>query len=277
VSERSSGGPAVHVDALHVQLGATTVLEGIDLAVPDGQTLALLGANGSGKTTLVRTLLGLVPATKGQVTLYGAAVSARRSVPWSRIGYVPQRVNANPSMTVTAEEVVAAGLLDNRRLLPGPRARERVQNALDQVGLRERSHESVQLFSGGQQQRVLIARALVRQPDLLVIDEPMSGIDQESQTALALTLSELQNRGTTIVVVLHDPGVLAPLIHRTVILDQGRIIHDGTLAAQDSHRPSSGPATSDTDAVHYVPAAHHDNGVPSPGRFALDLTTAWPR
>ncbi len=250
------------------------MLKGIDLTVPDGQTLALLGANGSGKTTLVKTLLGLVPTTKGQVTLYGADVNARRSVPWSRIGYVPQRVNTNPSMTVTAEEVVAAGLLDNRRLLPGPRARERVHNALDQVGLRERSHESVHLFSGGQQQRVLIARALVRQPDLLVIDEPMSGIDQESQTALAISLSELQTKGTTIVVVLHDPGVLAPLIHRTIILDQGRISRDEMMDTQDPHRLTPGPVTSDTTAGHHV---HGNDGVPSSGRLSLDLTTGWRR
>ena len=95
-------------------------LEGIDLEVADGQTLALLGANGSGKTTLVRALLGLVPPTRGRIAVYGADLAMRRTVPWSRVGYVPQRVNAQPGMSVTAEEVVAAGLLDHRRLTPGP-------------------------------------------------------------------------------------------------------------------------------------------------------------
>jgi zinc transport system ATP-binding protein len=270
VRDRAGRHPAVQIDGLHVQLGANSVLEGIDLEVADGQTLALLGANGSGKTTLVRALLGLVPATRGRIAVYGADLVMRRAVPWSRLGYVPQRVNAQPVMSVTAEEVVAAGLLDHRRLVPGSHARERAQDALGQVGLRERSRDNVHLFSGGQQQRVLIARALIRRPDLLIIDEPLSGIDHDSQTALAVTLSDLQARGTTIIVVLHDPGVLAPLIHRTVVLDHGRVRHDDA-AGIEGFPPRAGstlPSGASDDA-----RVRGTDRAPHPDHHALDLTT----
>lgn len=268
MSDRTGRRPAVQIDGLHVQLGANSVLKGIDLEVADGQTLALLGANGSGKTTLVKALLGLLPATRGQIALYGANIGMRRSVPWSRLGYVPQRVNANPIMTVTAEEVVAAGLLDNRRLLPGPRVRTRALEALGQVGLSERASDCVHLFSGGQQQRVLIARALIRRPDLLVIDEPMSSIDHDSRMALAVTLRDLQVRGTTIVVVLHDLGVLAPLIHRTVTLDHGRIAHDDAAGMQAFPSMTPGAPTADSAQGAHLHGA--GRGAPT-DRLALHL------
>ncbi len=243
MSEPTGSRAAVLVDSLHVHLGASRALDGISLRVAQGETLALLGANGSGKTTLMKVLMGLVPITAGRVELHGSDIRNRRAVPWSRIGYVPQRVNSNPSMAVTAEEVVASGLLSDRSLFPGRRGRGRVMEALEQVGLAGRAGDSVHIFSGGQQQRVLIARALVRRPDLLVIDEPMSGIDRKSQEALAATLGRLQSEGTSIVVVLHDLGVLAPIIDRAVVLENGRVVHDGAP-------PSSGPPSPDQDHFH---------------------------
>lgn len=245
--DRAGRHPAVRIDGLHVQLGANSVLEGIDLEVADGQTLALLGANGSGKTTLVRALLGLVPATRGRIAVYGADLVMRRAVPWSRLGYVPQRVNAQPVMSVTAEEVVAAGLLDHRRLVPGSHARERAQDALGQVGLRERSRDNVHLFSGGQQQRVLIARALAGQPDLFFLDEPTAGVDLPNQVALAEALGRLKDRGATIVLVAHELGPLAPLVTRAVVMRDGRVAYDGApLGDHEVHDPTFGE-----------PHAHH--------------------
>lgn len=226
-----SAGPAVRVTDLAVRLGGQQVLSNVSLSVGEGETLALLGANGSGKTTLVKALLGLVSPAAGQVALYGADPADRRAVPWHRIGYVPQRVTAHPATAVTAEEVVAAGLLTRRRLLPGREGRRRVLEALDEVALRDRARESVHIFSGGQQQRVLLARALVRRPDLLILDEPLAGIDRESQAALAASLQRLQDSGTGIVAVLHDLGALEPLIRRAVVLDHGRVVHDGVPPA----------------------------------------------
>ena len=237
--------PAVKVQGLRVELGGAAVLDGIDLAVRQGETVAVLGANGSGKSTLVKSLVGLVPVSSGQAEIFGTA----GKLPWRRIGYVPQRVGANFGVPATALEVVEAGLLDNRRLRPGRGARRRTLEALEEVGLRDRAGESVQVFSGGQQQRVLIARALVREPDLLILDEPLAGMDRESRQALTWTLTGLQDRGATVLLVLHELGELTALIRRTVILDEGRIRYDGpprmsatgTDAEQDHHAHPTDP------------------------------------
>lgn len=220
--------PAIRARGLDVVLGSTAVLHRVDMDVAPGEAVALLGANGSGKSTLVKALLGVVPISSGSARLYGADVGASPgNVPWSRIGYVPQRVGVGTGVPATALEVVASGLLGRHRLRPGRDARRTCLEALAQVGLRDRAQESMQIFSGGQQQRLLIARALVRQPQLLILDEPISGIDQASKEALARTLSDLQRSGSTVLMVLHELGELAGLIERAVVLRDGRVVHDG--------------------------------------------------
>ncbi|WP_457972998.1 metal ABC transporter ATP-binding protein [Arthrobacter sp. D1-17] len=242
-----------------------TILHGIDLTVTDGEVVALLGANGSGKSTLVKALTGIVPITSGHAEVYGADVTAaRRSVPWSRVGYVPQRMGPSSGVPATAVEVVASGLLDGRRLRPGRGARRKSLEALDQVGLLDRAHDSVQVFSGGQQQRVLIARALVRDPDLIILDEPLAGIDRASKEALALTLGQMQTKGTTILVVLHELGELHGLIGRAVVLRHGRIVFDGPP-------PSAAPGHDHPDHDH----VHAHGDTPPPGHKVPDLRSEW--
>lgn len=112
---------AIRTEDLTVVLGATPVLRGVDLAVAEGEAVALMGGNGSGKSTLIKSLLGIVPVDSGEARLFGADVTgARRAVPWSRIGYVPQRVGVGAGVPATALEVVASGLTGHRRLRPGP-------------------------------------------------------------------------------------------------------------------------------------------------------------
>ncbi|GAA4432740.1 metal ABC transporter ATP-binding protein [Georgenia halophila] len=247
----------VRTEALTVALGASTVLRRVDLSVADGEAVALLGPNGSGKSTLVKSLVGIVPIARGRAFLHGHDVTTeRRRIDWGRIGYVPQRVTAAAGVPATALEVVCSGLLDGRRLRVGRAGRARALDALEQVGLAERARESVQVFSGGQQQRVLIARALVREPDLLVLDEPLAGIDRTSKEALARTVADLRARGTTVLVVLHEPGELGPLIDRCVVLRHGRVIHDGALP-----RPAAGHDLPGHEHEHAhegaTPAVHH--------------------
>ena len=176
----------VAVEGLAVHLGGSRILDDVALSVSSGESVAFLGANGSGKSTLVRAILGIVPASAGSVELFGESIAARRSVPWSRIGYVPQRVTASSGVPATALEVVRSGLLGRGRLWAdvGPRAKRKALAALSAVGLEDRARDHVQVFSGGQAQRVLIARALVREPDLLFLDEPLAGIDRDSRRAL---------------------------------------------------------------------------------------------
>jgi zinc transport system ATP-binding protein len=257
--------PPIRTRQLRVAVETGTILHGIDLTMADGEAVALLGANGSGKSTLVKALMGIAPVTSGAAELYGADIStARRSVPWSRIGYVPQRLGPSSGVPATALEVVGSGLLDNRRFRPGRGARRKALEALEQVGLADRAHDSVQVFSGGQQQRVLIARALVRNPDLIILDEPLAGIDRASKEALASTLNRMRGQGTTILVVLHELGELAGMIERAVVLRHGRIIFDGPPppAAQGHDHPEH-------DHVH----AHADTA--PPGHTVPDLSSEW--
>ncbi|MFD6164268.1 metal ABC transporter ATP-binding protein [Oerskovia sp. NPDC060287] len=217
--------PAIEGRGIHVTLGNSDILRGVDLTVERGEVVALLGANGSGKSTLVKSLVGIVPLAAGHVRLLGADLGPQ--VPWAELGYVPQRVSAQAGVPSTAEEVVASGLLHGRRVRLPRGWRATAREALDRVGLADRAQSAVHELSGGQQQRVLIARALARDPRLLILDEPVAGVDQPSQEAFAATLTELTRGGMTVLVVLHELGALAPLIQRCVVLRHGLVVHDG--------------------------------------------------
>ncbi|WP_073257649.1 metal ABC transporter ATP-binding protein [Cryptosporangium aurantiacum] len=247
--------PVIAAEHATVVLGERPVLRDVSLAVTGGEVVALLGSNGSGKSTLVRTLLGLVPLAEGDVRLFGTPLTAFSD--WRRIGYVPQRAGASTGVPATVREVVTSGRLARRGFLRFASAADRaaVTEALETVGLAERARERVSTLSGGQQQRVLIARALAGEPDLLVLDEPNAGVDAASQRAFADTVARLVERGTTLLVVLHEVGPLADLITRTVVLDHGRVAHDGVPWA-DGHL---GGYWIDTDRHHV-----HGNPTTSP-------------
>jgi zinc transport system ATP-binding protein len=220
---------------LTVELGGLPVLRGVAISVRAGEAVALLGGNGSGKSTLVRTLLGLLPHQRGTVQLFGSPLRDFRS--WSRIGYVPQRSAALFGGS-KVKEVVAAGRLARRRLFrPLSRTdRVAVREAIAHVGLSEQLNADIARLSGGQQQRVLIARALAAEPDLLVLDEPTSGVDLEHQRVLADVLGGLLTAGASALVVLHDVGPLGALIDRAVVLSDGRVVHDGPPGDLGQHR-----------------------------------------
>lgn len=245
----------VRVTDLSVRFASATILADVSLTVGDGEFVALLGANGSGKSTLVRSMLGITPVSAGSVEIFGTSLATDpRRVDWKRVGYAPQRVSAAAGVPASALEVVASGLLHSRQLRLPRRWRESALAALAEVGLAHRATESVQVFSGGQQQRVLLARALVRDPDLIVLDEPLAGIDRASQVALADTLRRLRDEGRTMILVLHELGTLGPLVSRAVVLRHGRIVHDGPPP-----RPAPGHDSHDHDHVH----PHEDDSHPA--------------
>jgi zinc transport system ATP-binding protein len=210
-----------------VRFDRRLVLRGVDLAVRPGEVVAVMGANGSGKSTLIRALLGLTPLSAGRTELYGVPPGRFRD--WKRIGYVPQRLSIGGGVPATVREIVASGRIARQsRLRPSSAAdRLAVDHALRAVGMADRARDPVQELSGGQQQRVLIARALAGDPDALVMDEPTAGVDARSQETLAATLSELVGQGRTVVLVAHELGPLEPLITRSVVMDAGRIVHEG--------------------------------------------------
>lgn len=243
---------ALRVDDLTVALAGRPVIRRVDMVVGPGELVTVLGGNGSGKSTLVRAALGLVPSTSGRVELLGKPLQQFRD--WVRVGYVPQRSTAASGVPATVREVVSAGRLARRRLLrPLSRAdRTAVDAALAAVDLDDRHRDPVAELSGGQQQRVLIARSLVSDPDLLVLDEPTAGVDLAHQSLLADVLAERTARGAAIVLVAHELGPLARLVDRVMVMADGRVAFSGT--------PDEEAAAFGHDHVH-----HHVPPDPSPG------------
>jgi zinc transport system ATP-binding protein len=254
-------GTAPAVVEIHdgtVVLGGRPVLRGIDLTVRHGEVVALLGANGSGKSTLVRTLMGLVPTARGDVSLFGTPLQRFRD--WRRIGFVPQRASATSGVPASVWEVVAAGRLPHRRLLWPLRKCDRtaIGDAIAAVGLADRARDGCSILSGGQQQRALIARALAGEPDLFVLDEPTAGVDLASQQAFADALAALVAKGITIILVAHELGPMASLVDRTVVMRDGRVAYDGPPLASAQEVE---PGWSDHDHHHpELQERHSDHG-----------------
>jgi zinc transport system ATP-binding protein len=206
------------------------VLDRVDLHVMPGEFLALVGPNGSGKSTLLKVLMGLLQPLTGSVRLFGAEPQAMRER--NRLGYVPQRPALAGDLPATVEEVVTMGRLSGAawygRL--GAQDRKVTEEALTAVGLLELRKRRVRELSVGQQQRVFIARALASRPDLLVLDEPIAGVDAESQRRFRGSLTYLvREQSASVLLVSHELGLVAEEIDRIVVLKR-RVIFDGPPA-----------------------------------------------
>ncbi len=204
------------------------VLEDVSLRVGEGEFVAIAGPNGGGKTTLVRIVLGLERPSSGRALLYGEIAvrfSGRR-----RLGYLAQRSDLGGDAPVTVREVVSAGRLAAGRFF-GPMRRhdrELVAEAIERVGLGHVADSPVRTLSGGMQQRAFIAKALAGEPSLLVLDEPTTGVDAESQESLATLLDELHTElGVTVLYVSHEFGAVERFVQR-VLLVRRTIVFDGS-------------------------------------------------
>lgn len=241
----SSTDPAISAASVDVVLNGVPIVRDASMQVRSGEVVAILGNNGSGKTTLMRALLGLIPH-QGEIRLFGTELAGFRD--WRRIGYVPQRGGILVQQA-TAREVVASGRLGRRRpFLPASAAdRSAVDQALAEVGLAERARFPFVRLSGGQQQRVLIARALATDADLMFWDEPLAGVDRNTQELLAGVAARLKARGATIVMVLHELGCFRPLIERTIVLADGRVMPAGYTHHEHDHAEEPGHDHADHD------------------------------
>lgn len=205
--------------------GRVPVLEHADLQVAAGEFVAVIGANGSGKTTLMRLGLGLEHAQRGTVSLFGTPVA--RFHEWHRVGYVPQRAGVGAAIPLSVDEVVRSGLAARLGPLRRPNAgqRDRLTHALELTGLAGLRTQPMTRLSGGQQQRALIARALVTGPELLVLDEPTTGVDADARVTLRESLQHLvQVEGVAVVYVSHDPEGFAGLADRVVEVRAGQVL-----------------------------------------------------
>ena len=215
--------------AEHVSFGygRTPVLHDVSVAVGAGEFVALVGPNGSGKSTLLRLLLGTLEPQRGTVTLFGSAPQLFRDR-W-RVGYVPQRPALATEVPATVEEIVAGGRLRRRRVWRslGEDDRVAVSHAIESVGLAAHARRPLGELSGGQQQRAFIARAFATEPDLLALDEPIAGVDAESQRRFRDSLVHLiREHGSGVLLVSHELSAVAHDLDRVIVL-RGRVLFDG--------------------------------------------------
>jgi zinc transport system ATP-binding protein len=203
------------------------VLRDADLAVGQGEFVAVAGPNGGGKTTLVRVALGLERPTRGEALLFDEP--AQRFGRREALGYLAQRAQLGLDAPATVREVVTAGRLPRAGLVGrlGGSDRKRVSDAIERVGLTGVADRPLQRLSGGQQQRAFIAKALSADPELLVLDEPTTGVDVEAQEALAALLERLhRDLDVTILYVSHEFGAIERFVERLVLV-RHEIVFDG--------------------------------------------------
>ena len=189
------------------------VLNGVSARLLAGQAVALMGPNGSGKSTLLKVILGLLEPLGGRVEVLGSP-PARLDRRRHQIGYVPQLRDVDRAFPATVFDLTMMGRVGRLGLFRWSSARDRavVASALDQVGLRDLASRPFEALSGGQQQRAFLARALAQEPDLLVLDEPAAGVDEEHRARTGRLLAELRDQGVPLLIATHDVDELEPLI-----------------------------------------------------------------
>jgi zinc/manganese transport system ATP-binding protein len=208
------------------RLGGRTVWSDVSFEASQGELAVVLGPNGAGKSTLIRAILGLQPLAAGHATVLGRAPGAAKR----RIGYLPQRRSFDAALRIRGIDLVRLGL-DGARWgipLPGPRraaAAERVAEVLELVGASAYAEEPIGRVSGGEQQRLLIAQALVRRPDLLLLDEPLDSLDLPNQAAIAALVHRIAtDHGVGVMLVAHDVNPILPYVDRVLYLAAGRAV-----------------------------------------------------
>ena len=214
--------PVIELKGVTYSYNSEPVLDNVDLTVWAGEFLAVLGPNGGGKTTLLKTILGLLRPQKGMVRVFGKDPSQVSE----RIGYVPQKSNVRPDFPINVLEIVLMGLTDSRRkgFRYSRAEKELALSALEKVEMQPYARRRMDSLSGGQAQRVLIARALVRSPELLVLDEPTSNVDPHGKFCFFELLAAL-GKSITVVVVSHDISVASARISGVACVNR-RLLHN---------------------------------------------------
>jgi len=197
--------------------GSTLVLEHADFLLHAGEKVALVGPNGSGKSTLLRVILGLHRPWRGEIRLFGSTERPRR-----RLGYTPQSEQVDWSFPVTVLDVVLMGRYGRLGLVRRPTAadREIAMGALESVRLTDLAARRIGELSGGQQRRALVARALAQEADLLLLDEPLSGLDATAQHDLLALFERLRHKGKTLIVATHDLSCVAADFDHAILLNR---------------------------------------------------------
>ncbi len=221
--------PVVSVKNLTVRYSASDVFSGVSFIVEPGDYVALVGPNGSGKSTLIKTILGLIGPAAGDVFLFDNHIS--RFDKWHKISYIPQRLTFNPYFPATVKEVIAMGLI-SKMSFPKTIAKSH-ESAIDKVlslmDIADIKKRNIGELSGGQQQRVIIARALINEPELLILDEPTTAVDPDTREKFFHILSDVNKKtNVTIILVTHDIGSAGRYAYKLLYFDR-KIIFYGTF------------------------------------------------
>ena len=236
----SSSSPLVEVEGLEVRAGGRVLVTGIDLTLKRGEVMSIIGPNGAGKTTLVRAVLGLIEPNAGRV----------RITPGVTIGYMPQRIELDRNLPMTVRRFL--GLAG--RFPPGHRT-----EVLTETGIAHIIDSSVHDVSGGEWRRVLLARALLRDPDLLVLDEPVQAVDVTGQAELYRLITDIRDRrGCGVLMVSHDLHVVMSSTDRVVCINTHLCCagHPDAVSRDPSYVELFGPAAAETMALYHH---HHDH------------------
>ncbi len=214
------------VDDLTVAYQRKPVVWDVSFEVPAGALMAVVGPNGAGKSTLFRAILGMTPCASGRVLVFGDDYRRQRA----RVAYVPQRESVDWDFPITALEVVTMGLYGQIGWCRPVRARhrEKAYEALKRVGLADFAHRQISQLSGGQQQRTFLARALVQDADLYLMDEPFAAVDAATERAIIDLLREMRSAGRTAVVIHHDLQTVPDYFDHVVLLNM-RVVATGPV------------------------------------------------
>jgi heme exporter protein A len=235
--------PLLELRGVTKRYGGFRALRGVDMALAHGESVALLGPNGAGKTTLLRIVAGLVRPSGGDVLLEGRPALAEPQALRRRLGHVSHHSMLHEALTARENLAFAGRLYDVKQL------RTRIDQLLRSLDLIDRGDEPVRQLSRGMQQRIAIARSLLHDPDLLILDEPYTGLDRASGAAFTSLLASLRRRGRTLLLVTHDPDRALEVAERVVVLRLGRVV---------AERSTSGLSPAELEDMLAGAASHAD-------------------
>lgn len=222
--------PALDVEGLAVAYDGRLAIQEVTWRPPEAGLVAIVGPNGAGKSTLLKAILGLVPTAGGSVAVFGRPIDKARDKARDRLAYVPQRAAVDWDFPATALDVVLQGMIRSIGWFRpfGKRHRERARALLDQVGMADFATRQIGALSGGQQQRVFLARGLARGADILLFDEPLSGVDAASERIILDVFDDVKAQGRLIICVHHDLGTVADRFDHVLVLNR-RVIAAGPV------------------------------------------------
>lgn len=216
--------------------GEQWLFKDVSVQISSGDFVAIIGPNGAGKSTLLRLIANIYTPTAGQISLYGQPMGEFKN--WHKIGYVPQNpARQQKSFPITVREVVSLGCLQANSLWARPSRADKlaVEAVLEEFGLQNFANRKIGELSGGQQQKVFLAKALVKKPELLLLDEPATGIDSQTKVELYERLAVLNKAGCTIVMISHDLELTARVATSALCVDRGVCFYGRAAAVLKHH------------------------------------------